>query len=160
MTFLASDFAALRTQVAADYVNYVTRVLGGIFTRHDDASLRRLGNEWGQDGAMWRELRRFVAKDRTVKHDELAMFAAIYADQQVNSMVAKLEEKLVGCTDVSVPRFDGDTFVVRARKGAHSVTLDQSRIINVSPKGKLFHQWPARIYVDGKFTSAAAFKKL
>jgi hypothetical protein len=33
-------------------------------------------------------------------------------------------------------------------------------IINVSPKGKLFNQFPARIYVNGKFTSAAAYAKL
>jgi hypothetical protein len=32
-------------------------------------------------------------------------------------------------------------------------------IMNVSSRGTLFNQFPARIYVDGKFTSEAKFKK-
>ena len=53
----------------------------------------------------------------------------------------------------------GDVIVTGEYKG-NKVRLDQQRIINVSSRGTLFHQWPSRIYVNGKFMSETAYKKL
>lgn len=39
------------------------------------------------------------------------------------------------------------------------VRIEQSVILNVSSKGKVSNQFPARIYVAGKFVSEAKFKK-
>lgn len=36
----------------------------------------------------------------------------------------------------------------------------QDRIFNVISKGTLYNQWPARIYIDGKRISEAAYKRL
>lgn len=45
-------------------------------------------------------------------------------------------------------------------KAGREFRLEQQRIMKSSPKGRVFNQFPARLYVDGKFVSEAAFKKM
>jgi hypothetical protein len=59
-----------------------------------------------------------------------------------------------------VRALDGARFRIVGIKNDRSICIEQDRIVNVSPKGTLFNQFPARIYVNGKFTSAAAYAKL
>lgn len=95
-----------------------------------------------------------------VSEEWLAKCAAEYAEATIQSFVAKLTKKLGALTDVEVRRADGATFVITGKLGDKAVRVEQSQIFKVSPRGTFFHQWPARIYVDGKFTPEAAFKKL
>lgn len=56
---------------------------------------------------------------------------------------------------------DRDGYVhVKGERDGKKVELVQQRIINVSPLGKLFHQFPSRIYLDGKFMTEEAYAKL
>jgi hypothetical protein len=41
-----------------------------------------------------------------------------------------------------------------------TVRVEQTRILKSSGKGKLFNQWPARIYVDGRPVSEESFKRI
>ena len=89
-------------------------------------------------------------------------FAQQNAEDQVASFTAKLIAKLGDLTDVKLVRIDLRSFeftIVGKLDGAH-VRVEQQVVFKTSIKGNHFCQWPARIYVDGKFTSEAAFKKL
>ena len=95
-----------------------------------------------------------------VSEEWLAKCAAEYAQHTVSAFVAKLTKKLQTLSGVDVRRADGATFVITGTLGDKAVRVEQRQTMNVSPKGTLFHQWPARIYVNGKFTPEAAFKKI
>lgn len=70
---------------------------------------------------------------------------------------ARLEEKVAGLEAVDVKSVGGGNFEVTGTKNGKAVLVAQQTIINVSSKGKLFNQFPARIYVNGKLTPAAKF---
>ncbi|KKN72364.1 hypothetical protein LCGC14_0411910 [marine sediment metagenome] len=73
-----------------------------------------------------------------------------------NKMLAKLGS--LNGVQVTLNLGRGD-IRVRGRRGSDVVTIDQQRIINVSSRGTLFHQFPSRIYVNGKFLSEVSYKK-
>lgn len=84
------------------------------------------------------------------------------ADAAVEAWSAKIEEKLAGCTEATVASASADlvAFTIHARLGDHGVTLRQAPVLKCSTRGLLYHQFPARIYVDGEFTPEAKFKAL
>jgi len=88
----------------------------------------------------------------------------IKAAQQAHFAVAKwadkINAKLGDLSSVSINRFGGCQFVIFGNRDGKAVRIEQSVIVKFSSKGLLFNQFPARIYVDGKFTSEAAYKKL
>jgi len=90
----------------------------------------------------------------------LARYAAEYATATIESWAAKIDAKLGELDDATLIRGAGATFTLRGRKAGRNVTIEQDMIVNVSSKGTLFNQFPARIYVDGKFTPAAKFAAL
>lgn len=71
-------------------------------------------------------------------------------------MIAKLGN--IRDVDVSEPNRSG-YIVINGKINGHDVHIEQQRIFNVSKKGLLFHQFPARIYIDGKATSEADYKR-
>jgi hypothetical protein len=82
--------------------------------------------------------------------------AARHADAVIAECTAKLVQKLHSLEAVEVIDFFGfQRFTVRGWSNGHTVLVEQQMIVNVSAKGKLFNQYPARIYVDGKATPAA-----
>jgi predicted nucleotide-binding protein (sugar kinase/HSP70/actin superfamily) len=95
-----------------------------------------------------------------VKQEWLEKCAKEYAEQAVQSFVAKLTKKLGALTDVQVLWANGDRFTIVGKLGDRDVKVHQDRVFKVSTQGTPFHQWPARIYLDGKFTPEAAFKKV
>jgi hypothetical protein len=88
---------------------------------------------------------------------------AAYADKRATESVlaweGKLAAKMGELEGATVAYLHGNVFAVNGTKQGHAVRVEQDMIINVSSKGKLFNQFPARLYVDGKFTSAAAYAK-
>jgi hypothetical protein len=90
----------------------------------------------------------------------LAKRAAEYAEATVASWAAKIEAKLNGLNDAEVIRGQGASFTLRGTKNGRRIVIDQDMIVNCSSKGTLFNQFPARIYVDGKFMSAAKYAAL
>jgi len=99
-------------------------------------------------------------KDYLINEDALARRSAKLAEAVVLAWFDKINEKLgeldnATCTDVG-----NCTFNINGERNGHKIQIQQDIILNVSSKGRLFNQFPARIYVDGKFTSAAKYTKL
>lgn len=87
------------------------------------------------------------------KSDQQAHFA-------IEKWIGKINQKLGDLNDVSVNRFGGCEFVIFGSRNGKAIKIEQSIIVKSSSKGALFNQFPARIYVDGKFTSEAAYKAM
>jgi hypothetical protein len=84
-----------------------------------------------------------------------------YAEAQLGPMVEKIRSKVGLLSDLKFSEWSGPArFRLTGSWQGKSVVLEQDMIVNVSSKGKLFNQWPSHIYVDGKFLSEAAYKRL
>lgn len=92
--------------------------------------------------------------------ERLIDFCDKAAEATVTAWIAKIEEKLGDMENVAVTRVTGDRFHITGERAGHRISIEQDRIVNVSSAGKLFNQFPARIRVDGKATSAAAYNKM
>lgn len=90
----------------------------------------------------------------------LDRFANARAQEMADDILGKVDSKVGELTDAIVHRAGGANFQITGMKGDRKVFIEQNQILNVSSKGKLFNQFPSRIYVDGKFTSAANFAKI
>jgi hypothetical protein len=166
---LISTFDALKPGIAADFTAQVTRSIEELIPAYG-AGIRKLHAAYGADGNKFRAVRHFIQYDSNsmnatptgIKTEYLATKAQQYADDQIAAFTIKLVKKLGTLTDVEIHglSMNAFTFRISGRLGERAVYVEQSRIINVSPLGNLFHQWPALIYVDGKKTSEAAFKAL
>jgi len=92
--------------------------------------------------------------------NKVARAAERYADEVVMSWFDKITAKMGTLEAAQVQHLSGVRFTIRGTKAGRSVAIEQDMIVNVSSKGTLFNQFPARIYVDGKFMSEAKFKAL
>lgn len=101
-----------------------------------------------------------VDSDYSLSEDRLASFANRLANEMADDVLSKVNAKVGQLDTASVTLVSGANFLINGSKNGHSVAIEQNQIINVSVKGKLFNQYPSRIYVDGKFTSAAKFAKI
>lgn len=81
-----------------------------------------------------------------------------FANAQVDSFIAKLEGKIGHLTDCVLQLRGNGEFTIRGMQGDEQVVVDQQVVFKVSSKGTFFLQWPARIYVNGKFVSEKNFK--
>ena len=94
-----------------------------------------------------------------INEAKLEAYAQAQAEAAAVEWEAKINAKLGTVESVEVIHGRGPNFQIRAVRAGQRVTLDQQRTLNVSPKGRLFNQFPARLYVDGKFKSQAAYVK-
>lgn len=169
---ISNEFDAMVPAIAADFVAWVTAQCEK-FVAMDAKTLSQLPHSWGYQGGLFRQLRQFlVTIDENgndtnrlrytyrVDHARIAKKSVEYAQAQVDSFKAKLEAKLVDLTDVRDVTIQGVNFTFRGTLKGHTVRVEQTTVLKCSPKGTLFNQWPCRIYLDGKFISEAAFKKL
>ena len=90
----------------------------------------------------------------------LARVSAQYADDVVESWKGKITAKLGELENAQVDNMGDMQFRITGTKHGRHVMIEQTVILKASPNGVLFNQFPARIYVDGKFTSEAAFNRL
>lgn len=184
---LKTEFDKLIPALEADYIAFVTNQLERLLKTYDDTALRNLANSWHQDGYIYRNLRRFlcnVEQQRAIAngeadtrftygasyrkilngidHAHVAKEATAYARDQVDSFIFKLTRKFGDLTNVTVHFADTNALecTITGEQAGHKVYIQQDRIINTSKNGKPFHQWPARLTVDGKRVSEAAWKKL
>ena len=167
----ATAFDAYAPTLAADFVRYHTNVITRLIEKYE-GNLRGLTNMGTADGAAYRNSREFIAYENPtsmmitrkavgVDAARLQKAGDEYAEAVLAEFVGKLSRKLAGVTEVKVVRADANgTFIITGKLGDALVSIEQQKIWKVSSKGLFFHQWPARIYVDGKFTPEAAFKKI
>lgn len=103
-----------------------------------------------------------AAGEYVLDQEKAQAWARTWATAQLTAAAAKLSDKIGNLSDV---RIDGapEAGMFRVRgylPDGSEVCVDQDRIINVSSKGTLYNQWPARIYLNGKRISEAAYKRL
>lgn len=97
----------------------------------------------------------------SVNEAVVAKYAARAAAAAFDAMVAKLTKKVGSLTDIEVSHTSANfEFTITGRLGERRVMVYQSRVMNFTTQGKPYHQFPALIYVDGKKTTEANFKKL
>ena len=120
--------------------------------------------------ASFRRCRRYVTREGgrfdgapSLSEDFLAKEAARYGEEQANAFTAKLARKLDGAEDVKLVWNSGSgvDFTISASAGGDSVVLSQQSVLKAAPRtGQPFHQFPARISVNGKFTPEAEFRDM
>ncbi len=87
-------------------------------------------------------------------------YAEKYGEHAALDWFHKTGAKLGELEDATLLGASGGDVSVNGLRAGRQVSMQQQRILKASPKGKLFHQFPARIYVDGKFTPEADYIRM
>lgn len=94
-----------------------------------------------------------------INAERLAKKAAEYAEAVTIDWLGKITLKLGELENAEVKHMTGVSFLISGTRDGARIQIEQQMILNQSPKGTLFNQFPARIYIDGKASSEAAYKK-
>lgn len=178
------EFGKLKPEVAADVVNYHVGQFEQFHKRFGDEMVNKLSvsgyNPKLAEGVSHRDVEQYRQAvqpfltgesittrvgQRTKPQLDMARLkreADKYAEHQIAQFVIKLTQKLGDLSSVTIKRADvhGFQFDIHGTLRGHNVSVTQSRKFVVNQHGTAFHQWPALIYVDGKATTEAAFKRL
>lgn len=157
---------ALKAQLVEVFTNQVQHSITHTFNRLVDtygASMKGVYNS--RNGQFWKysvsvccdRSNHLATADYILNAEKVALFAAQMADEMANEVLVKVNAKVADLQDSNVVLVSGANFVITGTKNGQNVRIEQNQIINVSVKGNLFNQYPSRIYVNGKFTSAAKF---
>lgn len=84
---------------------------------------------------------------------KLSINAQRYAEDAAQAWRHKINGKIGDLENVEIKQWSGCNFLISGHRNGHAVAIDQNIVTKASPRGRLFNQFPARIYVDGKFTS-------
>lgn len=82
-----------------------------------------------------------------------------YAEGTAYQWYGKMVSKLGSLDSVDIKYMQGGNLILTGNRGSIEIRIDQQRIFKTSSLGTPFHQWPARIYVNGKFTTEREYKK-
>ena len=108
-----------------------------------------------------KEVRRFDDPNPyTINKDKLILAANRYAISTILSWKDKITKKISVITDIVCHNLDGTSFYITGKYKENDIKIVQNMIVNVSSKGKLFNQFPTRIYINNKPISEAKFKQL
>jgi len=165
---IRTALAAHKPEIAAAYTRFAERRFADLVAHFGPPLEGVYNSTFARSYAAISNLTRRVSATSVVRSSDplelsaerVAAAAANYAADIVEAVVAKAEAKLGLLADAKVISANGNGFTIVGTKDGRAVRIEQERIVNVSVKGLLFNQWPARIYVDGKFTSAAKFAAL
>ena len=170
---ISAEFDTMVPGIASNFEVWVTKNLERILTKYEPKEIKNLGNSFSDDGGVWRQLRTFTIMvnengEKTnrytsiyqVDYDRIKAESIKYAQDQVDSFKYKLQQKLSDLTDISDLRISGSEFAFNAMLNENKIHIEQTTVLKCSNKGKLFNQWPCRIYVNGKMMPESKFKKL
>lgn len=102
-----------------------------------------------------------VRKLMKLNEEALKAVALKRAEAAALEWFNKIEGKLGPVSDVRISWASGASFCIKASlPGDLPVRIEQQMIIKQSPKGRLFNQFPSRIYVANQFTPEANYAKL
>jgi len=156
----------LKAQLVAVFTNQVQHSITKTFDRYVatyGAAMKGIYNS--RNCGFWKHTVQFccdsssnrVGAEYSLNLQKVALMASQIAVEMADEVLAKVNAKVAQLEDASVALVSGANFVIGGKKNGKIVRMEQNQIINVSVKGKLFNQYPSRIYVNGKFTSAAKF---
>lgn len=101
-----------------------------------------------------------VGSEYALNEQSLDKFSDKLANEMADELMLKIQTKVGQLENPNVVYVSGANFVITGTKAGKHVRMEQNQIINVSVKGKLFNQFPSRIYVDNKFTPASKFEAM
>ncbi|MFC3088512.1 hypothetical protein [Tabrizicola soli] len=101
-----------------------------------------------------------VGEIRELDDARIARNASAYATFVIQAWGEKIAQKMGEVESAVVSSLDTWSFKIVGQVNGHTVRIEQRMIVNFSTKGTPFNQFPARVYVDGKATTAAAWKAL
>jgi hypothetical protein len=159
--------AVLRSdEIATDLrVNYKARVrhLYRELVHALGEKLRDVRSNWTWCGA-FQQIQPCLVQDREwrwwIDEEKLHDMAVVYAEETVEAWIGKIARKLGPVDTCEISSFSATRFDIYATRCDHHIRLIQSCILQRSSKGKLFNQFPALLYVDGKFTAEKAYKAM
>jgi hypothetical protein len=162
---LAAAMNEYKPQIAARYVAIVRGLFADMVAAHGP-ELKGIYNSFRFAKPLRNTVSQFLVsasstdQTKSLNEAKLTRVSEEYAQQVVEAWVGKIEEKIGELETGTVHRMDGVSFRITGTRAGRNVEIEQQMILNVSGQGTLFHQFPARIYVDRKFISAAAYKKM
>jgi hypothetical protein len=101
-----------------------------------------------------------VSEPYTLNEEKLAAYADNAAKELVSAWIGKIEQKVGELESPEVCHVNDYAYLITGTRCGHAVSINQNMIINVSKRGVMFNQFPARITLDGKKISAAAYAKM
>lgn len=132
-------------------------------TRMHGPALRGISNCWTY-ARMWsgwiRGMTRHEGDARVLDEALVARSAEAYADATIEAWADKIATKMGEVEGATIHHLDGAAFRITGTHDGKRIEIDQTMILNVSSQGKPFNQFPARLRIDGKATSEAAWKRL
>ena len=161
-TDLSATLEAYKPEMAANYERIVRHQFAQML-KDLGPKLTGVANNWHWARTWTGLVAQVVTRTQdavAINDARLAHRAAEYADTAVASWADKIAGKLGALESVEVKRMAGLTFCLNGTVRGLRVEIEQTVITKVSSKGLVFNQFPARIYLEGKFTSEAAFKRL
>lgn len=94
-----------------------------------------------------------------IDDQKMAIAASAYAKSVINQWRDKIVSKIGELDDAKVVHLSGGNFTITGMKKGKHVRIEQQMIFKMSKHNLPFNQFPARIYLDGKFISEAKYKK-
>ncbi len=94
---------------------------------------------------------------------EIARRAKEYGKAAAERWADRVEAKLAGARVTAIGQSDGEiSFLARraVADGMHDIELRTQRVLKRTPSGRIYHQFPSRLYVDGKLVTEAAYRQL
>lgn len=125
--------------------------------------------EWQRILDATRRCRRYVRLDggqmsgnASLSAEFLDKEAREYGESQATAFVDKLIRKLDGARDARVLYDDhaATSFVIKAWSGDDEIRVDQQKVLQWSTRGTPFHQFPARLYLNGTPTTEKDLRSL
>lgn len=150
---------AMKPQLAVSYAEFVERALDDL-VRRLGPKLEGVANS-GSYKFYDRTIRPVIdQKTMTISNEAMKRASDSYAEAVAAGWKDKIMSKAGELDNPEVKRMDGNTFAITGKRFGKEVVIFQDMIVNVSKLGTLFNQWPARIRVDGRAISEAAYKAM
>ncbi len=170
MTQIKDTLLKVAPKFAEDYADYVRR----FYNDH----VEEFGNKWARNGmtnstaARWNQLVAgcFVRAPgeseyaphpkRVFSEEKLQEQAERYGIEVATAWGNKIESKLENVKGIDFTARDAGSFQFNGTREGRSIRLEQQTVTKFNKAGRMYHQFPARIYVDGQFLSEKAYKEL
>lgn len=162
------DLAESYTNLIQQQYDMLVREFGNTFSKISnsryyslwDTTIRRVVVVTNPTGFSSRNVERDGPAIYALNPEAVQRLALAHATETVMAWANKIEGKMGELEKAECLHMSGCRFAIIGVKAGNNVRIEQDMIVNVSSKGKVFNQFPARCYVNGKFMSEANFKKL
>jgi hypothetical protein len=158
---LAVDYEIFVRRRFADMVSDLGSILEGVYgSRKWSSTFYGISSNLTQGNVSSISYREKEKWPYYIDEKALKVNAKKYGENTALAWYDKMQGKLGDLDNVTVTPPDNSGYVtITGNYKDNSVRIEQQRIINQSSRGLLFHQFPSRIYVNGKTQSEVEYKK-